>query len=132
MFGNFFDLDFQLRVHLFRAHSGLGGHFLDDVDEFSKDLRAAFLDECHEFFDFVFFRFIDDQFVALFHEKVYFFSQLAMIEKSVIDLNEAIILILGFLILPKELGNVFVSLEILGFEFFKPFLGLFDADLLHR
>jgi len=54
-----------------------------------------------------------------------------MIEKSVIDFDKAVILIFGFLVLSKELSNVFISLEILIFEFFKPFFSLFDTDLFH-
>ena len=55
-----------------------------------------------------------------------------MVQKSVIDLDEAIVLIFGLFILPKKFGDVLVGLEVLSFEFLKPFFGLFDADLLHR
>lgn len=55
-----------------------------------------------------------------------------MVKKSVIDFDEAIVLIFGLFVLPEEFGDVFVGLEVFSFEFLEPFLGLFDADLLHR
>ena len=55
-----------------------------------------------------------------------------MIEKCMIDLNEAIVFVFSLLILPKELGDVLISLEILILEFVKPFFSLFDTNLFHR
>ena len=54
-----------------------------------------------------------------------------MIKKSVIDFDEAVILVFGFLVLSEELSNVFIGLKILIFEFLKPFFSLFDTDLFH-
>ncbi len=54
-----------------------------------------------------------------------------MVKKSMVDFDKAIILILSLLIFSEELGNVFVGLEIFRFEFFEPFLSLFDTNLFH-
>jgi hypothetical protein len=132
MLDNVLDVNFEFCVHLLWTHACLGRHFLDDVNYFSEDLRAAFLHKCHEVLDFLFFGLVDDHSVALLHEEVELLSELAVVEESVIDFDEAIVLIFGLLILPEEFGNVFVGLEVFGFEFFEPFFGLFDADLLHR
>ena len=48
-----------------------------------------------------------------------------------VDFDEAVILIFGFLVLSEELSNVFIGLKILIFEFLKPFFSLFDTDLFH-
>jgi len=48
----------------------------------------------------------------------------------VADLDIAVKVILGTLILPEELGDVFVRLHILGFEFLKPFFSLLGIKLL--
>lgn len=140
MLCDFLDLDFEFGVHFFRGHHThgvrsigpvLARHVCDDADEFAKDLRAGFLDEGHQFFDFLFFRPVDHHFVAFLHKKVQLFSQLAVVQQRVIDLNEAIVLILSFLVLSEELSDVFVALEVFGLEFFKPFFGLFHTDRLH-
>ena len=132
MLDDLLDMNFEFCVHLLWAHAGFARHFLNDVNDFSEYLRAAFLHESHEVFDFLFFWLVDDHSVSFFHEEVELFGELAVIEKSVIYLNEAIILIFGLFILPKKLSNVLVGLEVFGFEFLKPFFCLFDADLFHR
>jgi hypothetical protein len=131
MLDNLFDVYFEFSVHLFWTHACLSRHFLNNANYLCKDFWPTFLHECHQIFDLLLFRLIDDHFISLFHEKVKLLSQLAMIQKSVIDLNEAIILIFGLFILSKEFSNVFVSLQIFNFKLFKPFFGLLDADLLH-
>lgn len=131
MFDNFFDVNFEFCVHLFGAHSRLAWHLLDDVDNFGKNFRFALFHECHEVFDLLLLGLVNDHFISLVHKKIEFLGQLTMIKKSVIDLDKAIILILSFFVLPKELSNVLIALKILGFKFFQPFFSLFDADLLH-
>lgn len=132
MLNNFFNVYFQFWVHFFWVKINLVRHLLNDTDDFTEHVRSGLFYECHQIFDFFLFRLIDNHFISFIHEKVEFVSKFIVIEQSVIDFDEAVIFILCFLILSKKLSNVFISLKVLIFEFFKPFLSLFDTDLFHR
>lgn len=131
MLDNILDMDFKFWIHFFCTNVSFAWHFLNNTDDFAKHVRSGFFHKSHQIFDFFLLWFVDHHFVSFIHIKVEFISKLAMIEKSVIDFDKAVILIFGFLVLSKELSNVFISLEILIFEFFKPFFSLFDTDLFH-
>ncbi len=132
MLDDFFYMNFELRVHFFGIHPCFPRHLLNDVYDLSEDLRSALFHECHQIFYFLFFRLVDHHLVSLVHEKVQLFGQLVMIEKSMIDFYEAVILIFCLLVLSQELCNILIGLKILTFQFFKPFFGLFDTDLFHQ
>lgn len=129
---NILNKDFKLWIHFFWIGIRLVWHFLDDANDFGKHVRSGFFHEGHEILDFLLLRFINDHLVSFFHEKVEFISKFAVIEKGMINFNEAIVFVLCFLVFSEELCHVFISLKILIFEFFKPFFGLFDANLFHR
>jgi hypothetical protein len=50
-------------------------------------------------------------------------------EQGVADLDVAVILVLCLLVLPQELGDVLVGLEVLVFEPLEPALGLLHIKL---
>lgn len=132
MLDNLFDMDFKFGIHFFGIEVSFVGHLLNDTDDFAKHIRSGFFYKCHEIFDFFLFRLIDNHFISFIHVKVELISKLAMIEKSVVDFDEAVILIFGFLVLSEELSNILIGLKILIFQFLKPFFSLFDTDLFHR
>lgn len=132
MFDDFFDMNFELRIHFFRIHACFSGHFLNHINDLSEDLRSALFHECHQIFYFLFFRLVDDHLVPLVHEEIELFGQLVVIEKSMIYFDEAVILIFGLVILSQEFSNILIGLKILAFKFFKPFFSLFDTDLFHQ
>lgn len=131
MLDNFFDMDFKFSIHFFCIDVSFVWHLLNNTDDFAKHVRSGFFNEGHQIFDFFLFWLVDYHFVSIIHVKVEFISKLVMIEKSVIDFDEAVILVFGFLVLSEELSNVFIGLKILIFEFLKPFFSLFDTDLFH-
>lgn len=129
---NLLNKDFKLWIHFFLIEIRFVGHFLDDANDFGKHVRPGFFYKGHEILDFFLLRFINNHFVSFIHEKVEFISEFAVVKKSMINFNKAIIFVLSFLVFSEELCNVFISLKILVFEFFKPFFSLLDANLFHR
>lgn len=100
MLDNLLDMNFKFSVHFLWIHTSFAGHLLDDVNNLSKYFWLAFLHESHQIFNFLFFRLVDDHFVSIIHVSVKLFSQLAMIEESVVDLDEAVVLIFSLFVLP--------------------------------
>lgn len=104
----------------------------DHLDDTVEDVRPTFFSEVDEFLDLLAFGFVDYELVSFLHVGIDLFGEFCVFEECVTDLYEAVVLILGFLVFPKKLGNIFIGLYVFRFEFFEPFLGLLDVDLLHE
>lgn len=131
MLDDFLDMDFEFGVQLFWINTCLARQVMDNTDDFGEDFWSALLHKCHEVLNFFLLGLVDDHLVAFVHVEVELLGELAVIKKGVIDFDEAIILIFGLFVFPQEFGNVLVSLEIVIFQLFQPFLSLLDADLFH-
>lgn len=131
MLDDLLDVHLELGVHLFGVHACLVGHFLDDVDGLGEYFWLVLLHEAHEVLNLLLLGFVDDHFVPVLHEGVELLGQLVMVEEGVVHLYEAIILILGLLVLPQVLGNVLVPLQVLVLQLVQPLLSLLNTYLFH-
>lgn len=134
---------FQLRVSFddiseswFEALADLDGIFslaateiLDESYDLIEDLSAVALDISHKLLDLFIIRSVDDKLVAFLHVGVEFLGEFGVSEEGVADLNVAVILVLCLFILPQELGDVFVGLDVLVFESLEPPFSLLHIEL---
>ena len=104
---------------------------MDQLNNLFKNLRPDPFDLGEELFDFLFLRPVDDELIGFFHVVVDFFGEFSVREQCVTDLDIAVVFVLALLIKAQELDDVFVGLRILGFELFKPPLGLLDVYLFY-
>ena len=88
-------------------------------------------DVSHEVFDLVLFRLVYHELVGLLHVNIELLGQIRMGQQGVVDLHEAVVIVLSFLILAEGLTQFLVGLSVLGLQFFKPFLGLLHSYLFH-
>lgn len=90
---------------------------LDEPDDLIENLSPVLLDIPHKLLYLFILGTVDYKLVAVFHVGIEFLGELGMREESVADLDIAVILVLGLLIFPEELGDVLVGLQVLIFEF---------------
>ena len=89
---------------------------LDEADDLVKNLRPVLLDVAHKLLDF-------------FVVGVEFLGEFGMREEGVADLDVAVVLVLGLLVLAQELGDVLVGLQVLALQLLQPPLRLLHIQL---
>lgn len=102
---------------------------LDEADDLVKNLGPVLLDVAHELLDFFVVGAVDDELVAVLHVGVEFLGEFGMREEGVADLDVAVVLVLGLLVLAQELGDVLVGLQVLALQLLQPPLRLLHIQL---
>ena len=102
---------------------------LDEADDFVKNLGPVLLDVAHELLDLLVVGAVDNELVAFLHVGVEFLGEFGMREEGVADLDVAVVLVLGLLVLAQKLGDVLVGLQVLAFQLLQPPLRLLHVQL---
>jgi len=118
---------FETSIQTFAGEGGLVlglAEILDHREDAVKHLIVLALDVGHEVLDFLVIGADEHELIGLLHVVVEFLGELGMGEQHVVDLEEAVVLILALLIATQELDDVLVGLHVLAFQPLQPPLRL--------